>query len=518
MAGATKDVKHDAEQTYVEDNSNMSKIASNDPLRNVDAEFGGTEERKRMEKKLLRKLDARMSIMVVIYILNYIDRNNAAAARLRGFEADLHLKGQEFATLLSILYVGYILMQVPSNMFLNYIGKPSLYLPACMVVWGAISCLTGITHNFVGALLTRFFLGFVEAAFFPGALFLLSKWYRREELGLRTAILYCGNLSSNAFGGLIAAGILDGMQGKLGHAAWRWLFFIEGALTIAVAVVAVFILPDFPSTTRWLSPMERRLAEVRMAEDAGGESDHDTVAEGPFHGFMLAVRDWKVWWLALALTAQVVGLSFNAYFPTLTATLGYSRTVSLLLCAPPWAFATIVAFINARHADKTGERFYHVAGPLVVGIIGFVIAEATMSTAGRYIALFLMAQSYAGFIVFYSWCSNSLPRPPSKRAVALALINAFSQLGNVAGSYVWPSKWGKSYRYSYAICIACFGVAIAMCYAFKLHLISLNRRLDNGEEVEGMQERRDAMEEAAEMEGVSIEEIRQRRKGFRFAY
>ncbi|CAE6396004.1 unnamed protein product [Rhizoctonia solani] len=511
------DFKPGAEPTYVEDNDVM-KVASNDPLRNVDAEFGGTEERKRMEKKLLRKLDARMSIMVVIYILNYIDRNNAAAARLRGFEEDLGLKGKEFATLLSILYVGYILMQVPSNMFLNYIGKPSLYLPACMIVWGAISCLTGITHNFVGALLTRFFLGFVEAAFFPGALFLLSKWYKREELGLRTAILYCGNLSSNAFGGLIAAGILDGMEGKLGHKAWRWLFFIEGALTMGVAVLAIFILPDFPSTTRWLSPMERRLAEVRMAEDAGGEADHDTKEEGAFYGFILAIKDWKVWWLALALTAQVVGLSFNAYFPTLTATLGYNRTISLLLCAPPWAFATIVAFINARHADKTGERFWHVAGPLIVGIIGFIIAEASMHIAARYIALFLMAQSYAGFIVFYSWCSNSLPRPPSKRAVALALINAFSQLGNIAGSYIWPAQWGNTYRKSYAICIACFVCAIVMCFAYRQHLISLNQRLDNGEEVEGMQERRDAMEEAAELEGVTVEEIRQRRKGFRFAY
>jgi len=80
----------------------------------------------------------------------------------------------------------------------------------------------------VGALLTRFFLGFVEAAFFPGSLFLISKWYKRNEVGLRTAILYGGNIISNAFGALIASGILSGMQGKLGHAAWRWLFYIEG--------------------------------------------------------------------------------------------------------------------------------------------------------------------------------------------------------------------------------------------------------------------------------------------------
>ncbi|KAH7344160.1 MFS general substrate transporter [Rhizoctonia solani] len=447
-----------------------------------------------------------MSILIFIYILNYVR-----------FEEDLGLTKQQFPTLLSILYVGYILMQIPSNMFLNYVGKPSLYLPACMLIWGMISVLTGATHNFVGALLTRFFLGFVEAAFFPGALFLLSKWYKRDELGLRTAILYCGNLSSNAFGGLLAAGVLDGMQGKLGHAAWRWLFFIEGALTMAVAVAAVFILPDFPNTTRWLSPEERRLAEVRMAEDVGGEVDKDSSDEGHLYGFFLAMKDWKVWWFAMALTGITIGLSFNAYFP-LTTTLGYSRNVSLLLCAPPWAFATLIGFINARHADKTGERFLHISIPLFIGIIGFVIAIATMNTAARYISLFLMAQAYAGLIVLLSWVSNSIPRPPAKRAVALAFINAFSQLGNVAGSYVWPRAWEPTYRKSYAICIACFGLAIAMAFFLRQHLIHLNKRLDRGEAVEGISERTEAIQEAAELEGVPVEELRMRRQGFRFLY
>ncbi|KAG9100237.1 hypothetical protein FRC06_004377 [Ceratobasidium sp. 370] len=447
-----------------------------------DAEFGGTEARRKLEKKLLRKLDLRMGVLILIYILNYIDRNNAAAARLRGFEEDLGLTGQEFPTLLSILYVGYILMQIPSNIFLNYIGKPSIYLPICMLIWGMISVLTGITHNFVGALLTRFFLGFVEAAFFPGALFLLSKWYKRDELGLRTAILYCGNLSSNAFGGLLAAGILDGMQGKLGHAAWRWLFYIEGALTMAVALAAIFILPDFPSTTRWLSPEERRLAEVRMAEDVGGEVDKDTAQEGHFYGFFLAMKDWKVWWFAMALTGITIGLSFNAYF------------------------------------HKSGERFLHVTVPLFVGLIGFIIAIATMNIAARYISLFLMAQAYAGLIVLLSWVSNSIPRPPAKRAVALAFINAFSQLGNIAGSYVWPKNWGPTYRKSYAICIGCFTLAIVMAFGMRVHLISLNKRLERGEEVEGMRERTDAIEEAAELEDVPVEELRARRKGFRFLY
>jgi len=454
---------------------------------------------------------------VLIYILNYIDRNNASAARLRGLETDLKLKGQEFATLLSILYVGYIIMQVPSNMFLNYIGKPSIYLPCCVLIWGMISTLTGITTNFTGALLTRFFLGFVEAAFFPGALFLLSKWYRREELGLRTAILYCGNLASNAFGNLIAAAILGNLEGKLGHAAWRWLFYIEGALTMSTALIALFILPDFPSTTTWLSPLERRLAEVRMAEDVG---ETDSEQGGAFTGLIQAVTDWKVWFLAMTLTAYVIGLAFNAYFPTLTATLGYSRTVTLLLCAPPWGFATIIAFVNARHADKTGERFYHIIGPFIVGIIGFIIALATEKTAPRFVALFLMAQSYAGFIVFYSWLSNSIPRPPAKRAVSLALINGFSQLGNIAGSYIFPANWGPSYRKSYGITLACFVVGIVMTFIFRQHLISLNARMDRGEFVDFGQGKgtEEAVHRAAELEGIDDEEAAKRRRGFRYVY
>ncbi|KAI0089164.1 MFS general substrate transporter [Irpex rosettiformis] len=482
MEHSTKSIREKA----VEDVETLGASARNQ-LTGTDEDFGGTEARLKLEKKLLRKLDMRMSILIVIYILNYIDRNNASAARLRGFEADLKLEGTQFATILSILYVGYILMQIPSNMLLNYIGKPSLYLPTCMMIWGMISCLTGVTTNFVGALLTRFFLGFVEAAFFPGALFLISKWYTRKELGLRTALLSCGSLISNAFGSLIASGILDGMQGKLGHSAWRWLFYIEGALTIFAAFCAIFILPDFPSTSwRWLSPEEVLLAERRMAEDAGVGDEGETESRGQLHSLISAVTDWKVWWLALALTSMVIFLSFNAYFPTLAATLGYNRTVTLLLCAPPWVFATIVAFVVCKHSDIAQDRFWHIAGPLTFGLVGCIIAISTTHIAARYVSLFLMAQSYAGFIVFLTWISNSFPRPPSKRAVALALINAFSQLGNVAGSYVWPSTWGPSYRNSYAICIATNGLTIVMCFIFKKHLEALNRREEVKENEDGL--------------------------------
>ena len=169
---------------------------------------------------------------------------------------------------------------------------------------------------------------------------------------------------------------------------FRWLFFIEGALTIFAAICAVFILPDFPATSgRWLSPAEVILSERRMEEDVGVGDGGETERGGPVQGLIQALVDWKVWWLAFSLTSMVVFLSFNAFFPTLSATMGYNPTVTLLLCAPPWIFATLVAFAVTHHSDKVQERFYHIAIPLVFGIIGCIIAVSTMNIAARYISL-----------------------------------------------------------------------------------------------------------------------------------
>jgi len=113
-------------------------------------------------------------------------------------------------------------MQVPSNIILNWVGRPSWYLGCATIAWGLVSCVTSQVHNYSGIVAARFILGIVEAPFFPGALFYLSKWYTKEELAKRNAIFYAGSLVSGAFGTLIAAGILSGLDKTLGLAAWKW--------------------------------------------------------------------------------------------------------------------------------------------------------------------------------------------------------------------------------------------------------------------------------------------------------
>jgi MFS family permease len=330
-------------------------------------------------------------------------------------------------------------------MIINTIQRPSLYIALVMLLWGMISTLSGNTHNFAGMVAIRFCIGFVEAAFLPGALLILSKWYTRRELTLRNAILFCGNLISNAFSSLVGAAVLSNMEGTLGHRAWRWLYWIEGAATMVIAISAIFILPDLPHNSKGFTEEERAVAVWRMTEDVGEGNvtfnlletrievltnvlaDEDSAEQSPWAGLIMAVKDLKIYVMMLTFTAYVVGLSFNAFFPSLTKTLGFGYITTLLMSAPPWAFACAVSLANAWHADRTQERYWHIVGPIMFGMVGFVISMSTENTAARYVALFMQASSYAGFIVFYSWISSSFPRPPAKRAVAIAMINAFSQ-------------------------------------------------------------------------------------------
>ncbi|ETI19647.1 hypothetical protein G647_08659 [Cladophialophora carrionii CBS 160.54] len=445
------------------------------------------EERRIAERALVRKIDFRLiPTIIIMYILNYLDRNNIAAARLAGLEDELKLHGTQYQTAVSILFVGYLLMQIPSNLFLNKIGKPRLYLPTAMIIWGTISAATAGVQSFGGLIAVRFCLGFVESAYFPGCLYFLSSWYTRKELGFRTAMLYSGSLISGAFSGLIAAGITKNMDGTAGLRAWRWLFIIEGCITIAIAFGAIFVLPNFPRTTPWLSPEEKELAVWRLDEDIGEDDWVDSKQQTFFHGLKLAVKDIKMWIMMLMLFCIVASGSVTNFFPTVVQTLGYGDIESLLLTAPPYVLCVITAFLNAWHADRTGERYFHVTVPLYVAVGSFILAAATTATAPRYVAIMLMVPGvYTGYVVALGWISNTMPRPPAKRAAALAAINAVSNTSSIYASYMFPKSDGPRYVLAMSVCSATAFIAICAATVLRLILMRLNKKLDRGEWVEG---------------------------------
>jgi hypothetical protein len=210
-------------------------------------------------------------------------------------------------------------------------------------------------------------------------------------------MLQCGNLLSNAFGTLIASVILDNMDGVLGYSAWRWLFFVEGALTVAVAILAIFVLPDFPgSPAAWLTPEERSLAQFRMKEDADAADEDDKDNYEHSRGLILAIKDWKVWWFAVILASLVTSLSFNAYFPTLVETFGFDTRTTLLLCSPPWIFAAGATLWASQYSDLVQSRFMPIAYSLGAAVLGFSISIISTNAFVRYMSLFASFTPFCG--------------------------------------------------------------------------------------------------------------------------
>ncbi|KAF2709270.1 MFS general substrate transporter [Pleomassaria siparia CBS 279.74] len=229
------------------------------------------------------------------------------------------------------------------------------------------------------------FLIIIMNPYFPGTLFLLSSWYTRKELALRTSILYAGSPLSGGFGGLVGAGVQYGLNGVHGLSSWRWLFIIEASVTVFLEICAMFILPDYPNNTRNFSAEERAIA-IRLMHVVG---QADEERGSLLAGIRMAVTDYKTWLLALIIITKTSAGAVTSFIPTLMATSGYSKVEALLLVAPLYVFAILVALTISFTSDKLGERAYHIVVPIFATMAGYIIAASSLTLGARYLGIFL---------------------------------------------------------------------------------------------------------------------------------
>jgi len=293
------------------------------------------------EKKLVRKIDMHLiPILWIMYVLNYVDRTNIGNAKTAGMDVDLGLTSSRYAWVISIFFFGYLIMEVPSNMVLSR-SRPSLFLPAIMLVWGALSAAMACVHNYGSLLAFRFVLGCVESGFFPGVLFMMSCWYKTEEIGKRFAIFYSAAVLSGAFGGLLAGGITGGLDGAHGIHGWRWLFIIEGVATVGVAIIAKFILLDFPHTSTALSLEERQLAAVRIIVDSkeANGGNHERLSH--WEAFKAAAVDPRTYAFMLLFVLDLGAGTISYFIPTITKSLGYTTITAQYMTVPVYSVSSL---------------------------------------------------------------------------------------------------------------------------------------------------------------------------------
>ncbi|KAK8912511.1 MFS transporter prlL [Metarhizium anisopliae] len=434
--------------------------------------FGAHEKTDPREIALVRKLDRWiMPMLWVMYWLNYLDRNAIVLARLNNLEKDLNLVGTQYQTCVSILFVGYILGQIPSNMFLTR-TRPSRYMALSMMLWAIVSAMTALASNYIGLVLIRFFLGLTEAPFYPGAIYLLSIFYNRKEVATRIAILYTGNILATAFAGLIAAGVFHGMDGLAGIAGWKWLFILQGIVTFLVACIGYFCLPDFPSTTRWLNEEERRLAHERIELDTvANQGSTDTLK-----GLKQALADPLVWVFSFMAHMHLAANGFKNF------TLGLSRTLTLVLTCPPYLIAGAVTIAVSWSSGKMNERTWHITISKAVATAGFAACAATINLPARYVSMVIFTVgTYGVNSLILGWCGSVCGQTKEKKAAALALVNTFATISFIWTPYLWPESDKPRYLTAMVGSGAFSVMTAVMAWVAKMLLKRRNRKIQRTE-------------------------------------
>ncbi|WWC71195.1 uncharacterized protein I206_105148 [Kwoniella pini CBS 10737] len=298
-------------------------------------------------------------------------------------------------------------------------------------------------------------------------------------MALRSALFYSGSQIGNAFGGLFALAILE-LKGTHGLEGWRWLFIVEGAMTVGLSAIFATFIPNKPQTVRWLTPQEKERSIFKLEMD---RSSKDATDEVPIMSALkMACTDPKVWVLCAVLFLDFIAASVTNFFPVVIAGLGFNRTITLAISCPPYVICCFVIVANGWHSDKKNERFLHVVIPMAFIVLGNIIAVSTTNTAARYVAMCILPSSfYSASTVILSWISSSMTGPASKRAIVYALINAICNTPNIWTSYLYYDS--PRYIAAFAVDLAAAIGGITMAGFLYLYLRNQNRKIERGEDL-----------------------------------
>jgi MFS transporter, ACS family, tartrate transporter len=365
--------------------------------------------------------------LCLAYIVNFLDRVNVGFAALHMNE-DLGFTPAVYGFGAGIFFLGYILCEVPSNLALHRFGA-RIWIARIMISWGLVACAMSLVWDETSFYVMRFLLGVAEAGFFPGVILYLTYWFPAETRARIVAVFMASVPLATVFGGPISGALLE-MDEIGGLEGWHWLFIIEGVPAIVLGVLALKILTDKPADADWLSPEERRALTKRIEHE-----DNASKAVG-YSGIGAAMTRPKVLALGLLWFLIVIGLyGMGFWMPQVIQGFGLDDLSIGFITAIPYVFAAVGMVLWGRHSDRTGERRWHIALPLLLGAAAFAWSAHAEPLVPTVIALTLAAMGfYAALGPFWSLPTAFLAGTGA--AAGLALVNSIGNIAGFVGSYV----------------------------------------------------------------------------------
>ena len=380
-----------------------------------------------VEARTMRRVALRIvPFLMICYFVSFVDRVNLGFAAL-DMVRDLHLSPTVFGFGGGIFFLSYFLFEVPSNLLLEQVGARR-WIARIMLTWGIFAGAMALVTGPRSLYLMRFLLGAAEAGFFPGVILYITYWfpaeYRARIIGWFTVAIPV----SSFLGSPISAALLE-TDGWMGLRGWQWMFVLEAVPAVVLGLICLVVLSDGPRDATWLRPDERMWLLARLEADGRCERPVGQMSV------------WRVLWnkhvllLAVVLAGSTaVSSGLQLWQPQIIKSYDLTNMQTGLLNSIPFALAAVIMVWVGQRSDRTGERIWHAAVPLMLTAVSLASALVFDSLFAIVVILSLAVIGiYAGkgpvWAVSTEWLSAGTA------AAGLAQINAVSNLAGFGTTY-----------------------------------------------------------------------------------
>ncbi len=383
-----------------------------------------------LERSAMRRIGWRLvPFLILAYFVSFLDRVNVGFAAIQ-MNHDLGLTATVFGWGAGIFFLGYFLLEIPSNLALERFGA-RVWIARIMATWGLVSAATALVQGPWSFVALRFLLGLAEAGFFPGVILYLTYWFP-SEYRARIIGVFMISIPISSFLGSPVSGALLGVSGW-GLKGWQWLFILEGLPALVMAAAVLWLLPDKPGDAAWLPAAERDWLVRRLQADSARNGRLGGGREPSLWATLREPRLLLFTIIYFGSTASSYGLTF--WTPQIVKGYGLTNLGTGLLNSVPYGFASVAMILWGRRSDRLGERRWHLAIPFLILATG--LAGGTL-VSGLVPVVCALSVAAVGVYMLKGpfWALATEQIRPTTAAASIAVINAVGNLGGFLGPYL----------------------------------------------------------------------------------
>lgn len=416
------------------------------------------------ERKLMWKIDLLLTLYSMLaYWVKNLDQSNINNAYTAGLKEDIGMKGNDLVNTQVLFNVGNIVFQIPFMFCLN--SLPLNYvLPGLELIWAILTVLTYKVETVAQLKAIRFFVGSLEAPAYLAFQYLFGTFiYNPSMIARRSMVYYFGQYIGIMTSGLISGGVVDHFEGVHGLAAWRWIFIIDGIISVVVAILGFYMLPGTPTDcySIFLTDDEIRLLRRNLKKNHTGGRPKVNLWQS------FCSKDvWKRIFLSWEIYVLTIWNFFcwnnnngssGAYILWLKSLGIYTHGEVQFKSALTPGLGIVWLFLVCMYADLFHLRWLAIVLSQVFNFLGnALLAVWDIPRGAKWFAWCLQYFGWAMAPVLYSWMNDICRRDAQRRAVTLVVMNMFAQASTAwMAVIVWKTEEAPRYLKGYSFTAAC---------------------------------------------------------------